>query len=512
VGSNRRDFLKQASLGAFALASGRILPSHGADEQKGAQHTSPPAYKYRIAFGCWINDMRSQSLPLQGWPAPQLDEETVASAIRAMDVQSRAGFNYLDAWGLFATYGYPPDIASAFADKDRSPQVHRLIKAASERGMKYLFGMGLFSWGYDQIVKADPAVQGRSKAGQPLAHVMCGAKDKAWAYVQKILDLALSEFEFSGVHLESADLGWCDCPECGAKDGVVGYNCRLNMRAADYIKQKWPGKIVTCIPINWIGGSGRWHFNEAEQAHVVELSKHIDCFMDQGWTGTYIPDDARQAFIRRLHCDYGTSGGLWVYHTVRWDRSSYFLPYAQRTARAIKRHFDDGARGCMFYQGPVVNPGIELNVAVGGRILSDTRRSVEEALAEAIDLYYKPKGPAALKALVDLMLRAEEAYFGQWDPKAFAAQGRPMPGELHLTDLFGSTPGPAHYLLEPFLSAEGRRAYKRQLVALLKDLERLDGQCADDGRLERIRKGMAFTLNLLDTVRCAKGEPLSSEG
>ena len=60
-----------------------------------------------------------------------------------------------------------------------------LALAAGERGMKYLFGMGLFSWGYDQILKADPAVQGRSKAGQPLPHVMCGAKEKAWGYVQK---------------------------------------------------------------------------------------------------------------------------------------------------------------------------------------------------------------------------------------------------------------------------------------------------------------------------------------
>ena len=508
---NRRGFLKNASLAGLALAAGQSLPSRCPGQEKGVQGSPPHAYKYRIAFGCWINDMRNQSLPLQGWPAPQLDEETVASAIRAMDVQSRAGFNYLDAWGLFATYGYPPDIASAFADKDRCAQVNRLIKAAGERGMKYLFGLGLFSWGYDQILKADPAVQGRSKAGQPIPHVMCGAKDKAWGYVQKILDYALSQFDFCGVHLESADLGWCDCPECGGKYGTVGYNARLNIRAADYIKQKWPGKIVTCIPINWLGGSGRPHFDEAEQSQIIELSKHVDCFMDQGWTGTFIAEDARKAFIQKLHCGYGTSGGLWVYHCVRWDRSSYFLPYPKRTAAAIKRHFEDGARGCMFYQGPVVNPGVELNVAVGGRILSDTRRSVEDALAEVIAMYYKPKSPAAQKSLVELVLRAEDAYFGQWEPKQFAARGTPMPGEIHLTDLFGAAPGPARYLMEPFLTADGRRAYKRQLVTLLKDLERLEGMLDDGGRLERMRRGMAFTLNLVDTIRCCKSEPLSAD-
>src|SRR3982750_90807 len=80
------------------------------------------------------------------WPAPHLDEVTVSSMIAAMDVQGRAGFNFLDAWGLFATYGYPPDITSAFSDKARAAQVKGLIEAAARRGMKYLFGMGLFSW------------------------------------------------------------------------------------------------------------------------------------------------------------------------------------------------------------------------------------------------------------------------------------------------------------------------------------------------------------------------------
>ena len=119
-------------------------------------------YKYRIAFGCWINDMRSEALPLQQWPAPHLDEVTVSSILAAMDVQSRAGFNYLDAWGLFATYGYPPDITSAFADAARAAQVRRLISEARRRGIQLLFGMGLFSWGYDQIIRADPAVRGRA--------------------------------------------------------------------------------------------------------------------------------------------------------------------------------------------------------------------------------------------------------------------------------------------------------------------------------------------------------------
>ena len=87
--------------------------------------------------------MRNTPLPLQQWPAPQLDEEAIASTIQAMDVQSQAGFNLFDAWGLFATNGYPPDIASAFADKNRRTQVKRLLGAAAERGINCIFGLSL---------------------------------------------------------------------------------------------------------------------------------------------------------------------------------------------------------------------------------------------------------------------------------------------------------------------------------------------------------------------------------
>jgi hypothetical protein len=504
--TNRRQFLGATSLAGASLVA--ALPQSSRGGQLGATAVAPSeyGYKYRIAFGCWINDMRSEVLPLQQWPAPHLDEVTISSVLAAMDVQSRAGFNFLDVWGLFATYGYPPDITSAFADKTRVVQVKRLIEAAAERGMKLLFGMGLFSWGYDQIIRADPAVRGRNKAGQPLDHVMCGATEKAWAYVEKILDTALSQFDFGGVHLESADLGWCECPACGGKYGTVGYNVRLNIRAADYIKRNWPGKIVTCIPINWLGGSGRSHFDKAEKARIIELSQHVDGFMDQGHTGTFIADDERKEFIDRLHCVYGTSGGFWVYHCGRWDRLSYFLPYPQRTAAAIRRHYDDGARACMFYQGPVINPGVELNIGVGGRILADTRRTVADALEEVIALSYRPRNSAATKKLVEMFLRAEDAYFGEWDAARFQAQGRPMPGELHLTDLFGTAPGPALYLLEPCLDADGRREYKKRLIQVLQDLQGVADGFDDDGRLARIQKAITITLTMLDSIRSAKKE------
>lgn len=503
MNADRREFLKAVSAAGIGLAAGQAsLPGAAGQEAKAAAS----GYRRRIAFGCWIGDMRRTPLPLQKWPAPQLDEEAVGSFIRAMDVQREAGFNLLDAWGLFATYGYPADVASAFGDKERRAQAARLLGAAAERGLGYLFGMGLFSWGYDEIIKADPEVQGHDREGRPLEHVMCGSKEKAWGYVEKILDHALGEFDFAGVHLESADLGWCDCPECGGKYGRVGYNARLNIRAAEYIRSRWPEKLVTCIPINWVPLAERPHFNEAELDEIVALSEHIDCFMDQGWTGTFVPDENRKAFIARLECEYGTSAGLWVYHCVRWDRAAYFLPYVKRTGAAIHRHFDDGARASMFYQGPMTNPGVEINTAGGGRLLASTDRSTDDVLGEVIDRYYRPTDAGARQRLVELVLQAEEAYFGQWDAAAFAERKIPMPGELHLTGLFDETPGGANYLLDPYLTAAGRKAYRQELIELLKQVASLRGQCNDEGRLERIERGLGATLVLVNTIRSAKGE------
>ena len=464
------------------------------------------AYKYRIAFGCWINDMRRDPLPLEQWPAPQLDDETLESAIAAMDVQSAAGYNMLDAWGLFATYGWPPDITSA-VDDDRRRRIKRLLKAAKERGICFVFGLGTYSWGYDRIIEADPEVRGKNADGTPHAHAMCGASPKAFGYVQRIVDLALGEFDFGAVHLESCDLGCCFCPECAGKDGVVGYNVRLNAKTADYIKSRWPDKTVYSITINWIPAGT--HFDAEQKAHVIELSKRVDCVMDQGHNGYHVAPEERREFIRALHSDYGTSGRLWLYPDTRWDRASYFLPYPRRAGEGLQAQHADGVRGCMYYQGPVNNPGQEFMMAFGGRVLSDTGRPVDEVVEEVLELQYRPRNAEAMQRLQEVFRVAEESYFSQWAEEPFRKLwGTPVPGEFKLDQhLFGTSPGPATYLKEPSLDAAGRKEYRAGLRTILEELPKLASECDDHGRLDRIRRSAITTLNMLNTVCYCLGEP-----
>lgn len=461
-------------------------------------------YKYRIAFGVWINDMRPTPLPLEKWPAPQLDDITIAGIAAAMDVQAEAGFTMLDVWGLFATYGWPPDLESA-VDTERDRRIRQVLAAAHERGLGLMLGMGVYSWGYDRIIEADPAVRGKDANGNPHPHAMCDAHPRSFDYVRRILDYVLERYDFDGVHLESCDLGCCMCERCAGSMGIPAYNVQLNIKTAEHIRGRWPDKVLTVIPISWI--PPYTHFSAADQEQIIELSRRIDCFMDQGHLGTMVAPAERPGFIARLACDYGTSAGLWLYPDARWERCAHFLPYVRRTGAAISEHYADGARGCMFYQGPMLNPSTEINVAAGGRMLCDPTRPPEEALSDAIAHYYQPRSTAAHEALTELFLRAEEAYFGQWDETRFNQAGRPMPGEFMLDrHLFGTSPGPATYLMEPFLDSPGRLAYKRALRAILSDLDAIPAGAIDEPRRERIRRSLIVTLMLLNTVAYAKGE------
>ena len=402
---SRRDFLRTTIGGVGCASAGSMLLTDkkaGADDELPdvARHSKPHiagenAFKYRIGFGCWMNDMRCKPLPLENWPAPKFDDECVDSIIRCMDVQQEAGYNMIDVWGYFGTYGWPADIVSSM-DKDRSRRLKRVLKAAHDRGIKPILGFGTYSWGYTEIIKKDPSVMGKTFDGRPNPGVLCDAVPKSFDYVKRMLDFALGEYDFGGVHLESCDMGCCQCRECTQKHGFVGYNVRINAKTADYIKSKWPDHTVYSITISWL--QGHPHFNAEEKAHLVELSKHVDCIFDQGHSGFHIDPAERRDFIKQLHCAYGTSGELWLYPDVRWDRASFFLPYIKRAVTGLKNQYQDGVRACLHYQGPVSNAGTEAQIAAGGRVMSDPGKSVEDILGDVIDVYYKPATEQAAQA------------------------------------------------------------------------------------------------------------------
>jgi hypothetical protein len=316
----------------------------------------------------------------------------------------------------------------------------------------------------------------------------------------------MDHYDFDGFHLESADQGRCKTKECMAKwPNDVAYHSHVTGRIADHVRRKDPKKVV----IATIQGFGAWGkgFTEEEKTYLVDLSKSVDCLFDQGHRGTYVPQAEWPGFIQRLHCAYGTSGGIWVYPPQRWERTRWFLPYAVRTGKHIKELYEAGGRGVMYYQGPVVNPSTELNIAFGGRVMTNVGKSIEDVLAETLESLYGPRNGAAHRKLVEIFQQAENVYFEQWNKERIRGEDkRGAPGELHLTNLFGASPGSASYLMEPLLDTQGRLKYKEGLVSIYNDISKIENDFNDDGRISRIKQGIEEALVDINNIAMCKGE------
>jgi len=456
-------------------------------------------------------------MPFDNWPYGVLDDHTVAGITEALDRQSESGYTAIDLAGLWTTYGWPVDIENA-VDKDRQRHIGQIVKAAHDRKMKVIcFPSGILNWGFDEIIKLHPALQTDNK------HEMNPLSDEAWEWQYRVCDYVANNYEIDGFHLEAADQGRCKTQECLAKWPTdVAYYSYVTSKLANYIRKHHPSlSIVATVQSFTTWGVG---FSQEDKAQLVELSKSIDCLFDQGHRSTYIPKEQWPDFIQSLHCSYGTSGGIWVYPPQRWDRTSWFLPYTQGTGKHLKDLFAAGGRGIMFYQGPVANPGAEVNIVFGGRLMADIEKNCEDALYETIEFLYHPKTSAAHHQLVEVFQRAENIYFDQWDiakieersvlwtvPDASkdssgSSVKTPPPGELHLEDIFGASPGASLYLMEPYLDTTGRMHYKQGLIGIYKDVVKIENEFNDGGRIGRIKKGIETAVRDINNIAMSRNE------
>jgi hypothetical protein len=141
--------------------------------------------------------------------------------------------------------------------------------------------------------------------------------------------------------------------------------------------------------------------------------------------------------------------------------------------------------------GPSLNPGVETNIAFGGRKLNEVDGDNRALLGEVLEKLYRPRDPRAAQALTDLFVEAEEAFFASFDP--LLPQGGLPRGEIHLCPLFGKSPGPPIYLRD-CMTPKGRKAYGRRLRGLLKTLDRLAPRLRGQGREARIGACIRGTL------------------
>ena len=440
-----------------------------------AQTGLVPGFTHRALNG-WITDLATEPDPNAAWPSMRLDEPLLKDYRETFALMRRVGFNEIVIWGLYTANNWPLDMKSA-VPPERGRKVEQLIANAHEHGIKVLSGLGTYSWGFAEIIKANPKLHGGN------ANAMCASEPESHAWMERVLDFVFSRFPIDGVSMQSADQGRCQCARC-AKLGDAEYHAQLLARTADTIHARWPGKIAGMS--NWGVSFG----NPKDQATFSKLSRSLDYMIDYNDSARWGGPGYRREFIAGLGCALGTTGGPVVEPPQHWARNRWFLP----TCRAVHQHLQalcaDGGRACECFYHILANPSSELTWHVAGRTLVDPQAPLEKHLHAALEELYQPRDADSREALAQFFLEAEEAYLRHL-PKDEC-------GTLSLEPLVGNRPGPPVYLRDR-LKPEQRAAYAAARERLSSVFSKLQPALQSKPRTDRVRACLAAVRKDLQT-------------
>ena len=134
--------------------------------------------------------------------------------------------------------------------------------------------MGVYSWGFDAIIRANPEL---ACPDNPSA--MCLHNPESWDWQKKVLDYNFS-FPIDGLNLQSADLGRCSCGESKA---MKTWNIMppLIKKLVQYVRKTYPGKII---------GISSWGMDISKPEdlpYLRSMTKDADYFTDvRGWNAS----------------------------------------------------------------------------------------------------------------------------------------------------------------------------------------------------------------------------------
>lgn len=415
---------------------------------------SENGFTHRVTGG-WLRDLASEPTPGQRWPCIRWDDRLAADQERFLDVQAELGVEYNLVWGLFVDRCWPVPFTRVIPP-ERERRVHAFVAAAHARGLKVLSGVGVYSWGFDEVIARVPEV---SASEHP--HAMCLHRPAAWDWQRRVLDFLMdSRWGLDGISMQSADLGRCECERC-RKLSPGAYHAELLVRCAEYVRAARP---------DWAIGQACWgmRVDEPEEVeHLRRISQAVDYMVEVQERSAR--QGRRAELVRALACAFGSVGGVFVEPPQHWDRLRWFLPCGLASARALAQLYQDGGRACEYFYRPFANPAEEVSWRTGARVLSATRTSPEEALREAVGAVYRVGG-AARDHLAEWFTRAEDAYFSR-------SNFQVGDGSLSLEPLIWqkdpAAPGPPVYLRDR-MSASVRAEYAAELSALRTEFEGMD--------------------------------------
>jgi len=441
------------------LAASMALPATAAVEP----------YRYRGYLG-WITDLATNPDTNADWPSMRLDAALLKDYRETFRLMKEWQLKELCVWGLYVSRSWPLDIQSSVTP-ERGKLVAKLIDDAHDQGIRVVSGLGIYSWGFDQILKANPQLMKGNKS------TMCGSEDASWEWMRKVIDYVFTRFPIDGVSMQSADQGRCPCEKC-KRFTETEYHARLNIRCAEYIHSKYPRKLVA------VSGWGMRFHDPSSLPHIVELSKHIDYLIDVRDSSRQNDAALRRRVIESLQCSFGTLGGPQVEPPQHWARDRWFLPTIRSVGDHLTELHAEGGRACEWFYHILANPGDEISTWVAAKVLADPGTPWRKHLQTSIERIYRVSKADHRDALAEAFLAAEDAYV-RHIPK--------FCGTISMEPLVSNKPGPAVYLTRR-LNPEQRAQYGQDLQRARKQFERVLPDIPDKNRLR-------FILRAIDNVQ-----------
>ncbi len=435
-------------------------------------------FRHRGYLG-WIRDLSSTPRPNDEWPSILIDDGLINDYRDNFALMNQIGLNEASIWGFFAARDWSVDVENTI-DPQRAAQIRALMLEARSRNVKVLVGMGAYSWGFDSIIRANPAI-----ACPNNPHVMNPTLEESWYWQKRVIDYVMT-FPVDGVSLQSADQGRCDCPTCPGND--LDYHARINDRIASYIKTNYPGKTVG------INGYGMYFGNPADLPYVINMTRHADYLID-------VQDTARQSdptYRRRLIAAIAPAafGGITtpnVEPPQHWDRERWFLPINKRMALNLQELYNDGGRAAENFMRAAANPGDEVAIRLAAAIelnpTADWRQQLDGILADV----YQPQDQTARQQLLNLFLQAEDAYFDN-------ASGYGPASIVELEPLIGASPGPPIYLTQ-HMNASQLANYRSAMLGLRTQAQALVSRVGNQSRMQSVVRSIDGVLTEIDGIR-----------
>jgi hypothetical protein len=456
----RREILKSTSL---ALPFGLATPDAG-------------GFRYRAYLG-WITDLDSRPDVHAPWPSMRLDDVLLAEYRRTFVAMKRLGYNAIVVWGFYVSRSWPLDITSA-VPAERGALVSELIDAAHEHDLRVYTGLGVYSWGFEKIIRANP----RLNRGNPKA--MCASQPESWDWMRKVIDFAMTRFPVDGASLQSADQGRCKCNQC-RRWSDSEYHGRLDIRVSEYIRARWPGKTVG------VSGWGMHLDNPASLPALVELSRRIDYLIDVPDSAEGLSSSWRQKLIRELACSFGTLGGPQVEPPQHLARNRWFLPTVRRDSEHIAELYAEGGRACEYFFHILDNPGDEISFWMAGKMLAYPKVPWRSHLTASIEELYRTSQRTTTDALAEIFIRAEDAYL-RYRPSLRS-------GTISIEPLVEDHPGPPVYITKQ-LTAEEKVQYRNDLKSISVELKRLSRDIPDKTRVQKISQCLSNAISDVETA------------